>query len=225
METKVCNKCKIDKLKNEYGKDIRNKDGFKSVCKVCLSEYKKQYKMANKAKINEYDIEYRKLNKTKTKEYEKGRYQKNKTKISLYSKNYKTVNKERDREKNNKSKREYTKKRNKIDPLYKLNRNIRGLISVSIKRRGYIKKSKTTDILGCTGEFFKAYIESQFLSWMNWGNHGLYNGLEGYGWDIDHIMPISSAKTEQDVIRLNHYTNFQPLCSYKNRYVKKHLVD
>jgi hypothetical protein len=33
-------------------------------------------------------------------------------------------------------------------------------------------------------------------------------------WDIDHIIPISSAKTKEDIIRLNHYTNLQPLCSY-----------
>ena len=38
---------------------------------------------------------------------------------------------------------------------------------------------------------------------------------------INHIIPISSAKTIEDVIRLNHYTNFQPLDSYENRVVKK----
>jgi len=40
-------------------------------------------------------------------------------------------------------------------------------------------------------------------------------------WDIDHKTPISSAKTKEDVIRLSHYTNFQPLCSYRNRFVKR----
>ena len=28
---------------------------------------------------------------------------------------------------------------------------------------------------------------------------------------MDHIIPISSAETEEDIYRLNHYTNFQPL--------------
>lgn len=32
--------------------------------------------------------------------------------------------------------------------------------------------------------------------------------------------PISSAKTEEEAIKLCHYTNFQPLCSYTNRYIK-----
>ena len=60
---------------------------------------------------------------------------------------------------------------------------------------------------------------------MNWDNYGLYNGELGYGWDIDHIKPISSASTEQEVITLNHYTNLQPLCSKVNRDVKKNKVD
>lgn len=221
METKECTKCNSNKEIADYGKDNRNTDGLKSVCKICLSEYKKQYKLLNKDKIGEYDKQYRETNKDKSKEYEKVRYQKNKTKISVYSKKYKITNKERDREKNNKAKRVYKQKRIKIDSLYKLKINIRCLISHSIKRKGFSKKSKSFEILGCTGEFFNDYIEKQFKDWMNWNNHGLYNGTEGYGWDLDHIEPIDNAITYEDVIRLNHYSNFQPLCSYNNRYIKK----
>jgi hypothetical protein len=65
------------------------------------------------------------------------------------------------------------------------------------------------------------YIESKFESWMNWDNRGKFNGELNYGWDLDHIVPISSAVTEEDIIKLNHYTNFQPLCSYINRVIKK----
>jgi len=54
-----------------------------------------------------------------------------------------------------------------------------------------------------------------------WENRGLYNGELNYGWDIDHIIPLSSALTEEKLIKLNHYTNLQPLCSYTNRYIKK----
>jgi 5-methylcytosine-specific restriction endonuclease McrA len=42
-----------------------------------------------------------------------------------------------------------------------------------------------------------------------------------YGWDIDHIIPISSAGSEENIIKLNHYTNLQPLCSKINRDIKK----
>jgi len=60
---------------------------------------------------------------------------------------------------------------------------------------------------------------------MTWENWGLYNGEFNYGWDIDHIIPLSSAKNEEDIIILNHYTNLQPLCSKVNRYIKRDLLE
>jgi hypothetical protein len=68
-------------------------------------------------------------------------------------------------------------------------------------------------------EEFKLYLESQFEDWMTWDNRALYNGELNYGWDIDHKIPLASAKSEED-IDLNHYTNLQPLCSYTNRHIK-----
>jgi len=35
------------------------------------------------------------------------------------------------------------------------------------------------------------------------------------------IIPVSSAKTEEELLLLNHYTNLQPLCSKINRDIKK----
>lgn len=60
---------------------------------------------------------------------------------------------------------------------------------------------------------------------MTWENKGLYNGELRYGWDIDHKIPISSASDEDDIVKLNHYTNLQPLCSYTNRYIKRDHLD
>jgi len=77
------------------------------------------------------------------------------------------------------------------------------------------------EILGCDIDNFKSYLESKFEDWMTWENRGLYNGEFNYGWDIDHIIPVSSAKTEEELLLLNHYTNLQPLCSKINRDIKK----
>lgn len=41
---------------------------------------------------------------------------------------------------------------------------------------------------------------------------------------IIRTIPLSSVTSEEDIIRLNHYTNLQPLCSYINRYIKKDLI-
>lgn len=76
-------------------------------------------------------------------------------------------------------------------------------------------------MLGCSFDKFKSHLESKFESWMSWDNYGKYNGELNYGWDIDHIIPISSATTEEEIIKLNHHTNLQPLCSRVNRDIKK----
>ena len=80
---------------------------------------------------------------------------------------------------------------------------------------------RTYQILNCSYEDFKSYIESLWLPWMNWDNYGKYNGTPNFGWDLDHITPISSAITEEEILVLNKYTNFQPLCSYINRCIKR----
>ena len=67
-------------------------------------------------------------------------------------------------------------------------------------------------------------MESKFEPWMCWENYGLYNGQPDYGWDIDHIIPLKTAKTEENIINLSHYTNLQPLCSHINRDIKKGLI-
>ena len=78
------------------------------------------------------------------------------------------------------------------------------MISNSFKRCDTIKSTKTIEILGCSFEEFKIHLESKFDDKMNWDNQGSY-------WHMDHVIPISSAQTEEEVYRLNHYTNFQPL--------------
>lgn len=72
-------------------------------------------------------------------------------------------------------------------------------------------------MFGCTAKYLKQHIESLFEPWMTWENKSLYNGTLNYGWDVDHIIQLSTAKTIEDVVKLNHYTNLRPLCTYKNR--------
>mgnify|MGYP003672055855 FL=1 len=55
----------------------------------------------------------------------------------------------------------------------------------------------------------KLHIESQFKSEMSWDNYGK--------WEIDHKQPLASAKTPEEVLKLNHYTNLQPMWALENR--------
>jgi hypothetical protein len=69
----------------------------------------------------------------------------------------------------------------------------------------WVKKNNTFDIVGCSPIFLKEHIEKKFTEGMSWSNRGLF------GWHIDHIIPLSSAKTEEEIYKLCHYTNLQPL--------------
>lgn len=181
-------------------------------------EAKKYYDKKRKLPLTDEEKEKLKIQREqKRKQYEKEYYKKNKDKILKQSKEYFKKNQKVKQEKNNK--RYKTRRHN--DPIFKLSTNLKRNIRAIFKKNGVSKKSKTLDIIGCSYDEFKIHIETKFESWMNWDNYGLYNGKPDYGWDVDHIIPLKTAKTEEDIIRLNHYTNLQPLCSHINRDIKR----
>ncbi len=119
---------------------------------------------------------------------------------------------------------DYNRKRRK-NPIRRIAQNINRHIRKSLRAIGSKKTSKSQSILGCTYPEFKSYLESKFQSWMTWDNYGKYNGTKDFGWDLDHVTPIVTAKSIEEVIKLNHYANYQPLCSYVNRHIKRDKVD
>lgn len=195
------------------------------------TQYNKKYYLENKDRLNNESKEYSEKNKEAISSNKKEYYNKNKKEIAEKRRAYYLKNKEKIKIRkklyrlNNKLKVAKTKSKSQkkalSTPIGKLKHNIRAAIRRSLIDSGYDKNYSSEKILGCTIEFFKQYIESQFEPWMNWENKGLYNGNENYGWDLDHILPLSSAKTEEDILKLNNYKNIQPLCSYINRDVKK----
>lgn len=79
---------------------------------------------------------------------------------------------------------------------------------ITIKNGGYSKNTKTCSILGAEFDVVKKHIESMFKDGMSWSNHGK--------WHIDHIIPVASAKNEEELLLLNHYTNLRPLWAIDN---------
>jgi hypothetical protein len=225
---KSCIICNEIKKIIEFSNSPTSKDGYNNRCKFCVNEYSKNHRTLNHEKELERAKNYYINNKDKKKEYA----ELNKEHITNKNKNYRINNKTLISEKQkkwylenkeaiNKKGYEYYKMKIATDPIFKLKKQLKGLIRDSLKRKGLKKNGRTINIIGCSFEFFKEYIESKFESWMTWENKGLYNGEFNYGWDIDHIIPISSETTEEEIIKLNHYTNLQPLCGKINRYIKK----
>jgi hypothetical protein len=199
---KNCNCCKIDKdVSFFYKKNGRTGlAGYNSNCIEC-SKLKnkliqKRYREKNKEKIKKY----REENKDILDNYIKKWREENKEAIKIKKSIYYENNKEKIIEQVSL----YQKERMRRDHLYKLTRGIRSLILASLKNQFTEKSLRTQEILGCSFEEFKIYLENQFDENMNWDNQGSY-------WHMDHIKPISLAETKEEVYELNHYTNFQPL--------------
>jgi hypothetical protein len=220
---KICNQCLEEKEFNQFYKRKDNKDGYRNNCKLCHNlitksgtiKYQQKEESKEKAKIHnkEYWIENKEYLTIKNKE----KYYRNRESYLLQKKEYNKLN----RDKINLRLRN----RYKEDILFNISRCIGSIIGGSFRKNGYSKTSNTFNILGCTFDKFRIYLENKFEPWMNWENRGFYNGELNYGWDIDHFIPLSSAKTEEEIILLNHYTNLQPLCSKINRDIKKDRLD
>lgn len=100
------------------------------------------------------------------------------------------------------------KARRAIDPLYRASLNLRRRIQYAFA--GKDRSLHTREIIGCSPEQLRSYLEKRFQDGMTWENYGYR------GWHIDHIVPLSSSKNSEDLIRLSHYTNLQPLWSHEN---------
>ena len=91
----------------------------------------------------------------------------------------------------------YVMKRRFNNPLSKFSNNIRGHIHRYLKGK---KNKKSEEILGITFKQFQEKI-----------------GVIKKGVQLDHIVPLSWANTEEEIYCLNHYSNFQLLDAFKNR--------
>jgi hypothetical protein len=149
--------------------------------------------------------EYYRKNKIREKERKAKFYKENKDKIIERTKEYDKKN----REKVNKRKREYQKERWKNNEKFRCIGRIRSRIRCFIKNnKGKDKNFLTWDALGCTWEELKIRFESFFTEEINWDTMDK--------WHIDHIIPLSSAKNSEELKKLCHYTNLQPLMAKDN---------
>lgn len=273
MNTKICTKCRIKKNISNFRKSGKY---YRSECKDCEKNYKKQYDKKyrelhkeelkikqkkhyekNKQKIlernklyrqnrSQYLIDrekeskrkWRKNNKDKEKEYreknkdiikqkQKEYYQKNKKELlqknKIYRENHKEEKRTQDKiyqENHKKERNEKEIKRKNEDSIYRMKCNIRGMIKNSFRRRGFKKKQKGEKIYGCTvNELIEHLIKTYEKN---------YN--EKWDWKylknvhVDHIIPLANANTEEEVIKLCHYTNLQ-LLKAKDNLDKKDKLD
>ena len=209
---KKCTKCNQEKPFTNFTKHPTTRDGYASRCKPCVAVEVEKWKNKNIERVKKRQQQWYLDNKEKVNkrsiEYNKQHYIDNKEIYCERSKKWAKDNKELIREKVNKRSRQ----RWAEDPMFRMKSKIRRLMYSSFKRyknKGWAKSKRTESMLGCTMNEFIEHLKSQFKQGMTIENHG--------EWEIDHIITLSSANTKEEIEKLNHYTNLQPLWLKENR--------
>lgn len=118
-----------------------------------------------------------------------------------------------------KSKRWYSKNKQKLaekakhklrtDPAYNLANRLRCRLRGILRDRAFPRSGTTERLVGCSYDELVSHIEKQFTDGMSWENMS--------EWHIDHVVPLASAKNQEEMENLFHYSNLQPLWAYDNK--------
>ena len=112
-------------------------------------------------------------------------------------------------DRNNKDhKTKMAKLRRHASRLCKFRLNMKVKTYYYIKRISIGKYPRQLEILGSDALTIKQHFEKLFREGMSWENFGV--------WQIDHKIPLYSGKTEDEISRLCHYMNLQPLWEAEN---------
>ena len=220
METKICNTCKIEKETCEFGNLKTSKDKLMYSCKEYCKKRGKKYRTENYEKtlegvrnwnkknvdrVNIRSKKWRDNNPEKVRDSKQKWINKNPHKRKEYRDNYRVRKNERKKE------------RRESDPIFLITEKVRARLWKYLKIHNITKKNKTFEIVGCTPQFLKEHLEKQFVDGMCWDNRS--------EWHIDHIIPLSSATNEEELYKLCHYTNLQPLWAEDNLKKSNKIVE
>ena len=154
--------------------------------KYGVSSWCKECSKEYKSKNSHVKNQWNKNNKDKVSAHRKKYYQNNKDKIMEYKRN----------RRNNNS-------------FYRLKENLRSRARNEFSKRQWVKYDTNESLLCADYETVYDHIESLFTEGMNW--HKVGREIH-----IDHIIPLSYANNENELKKLLHYKNLQPLWAKDN---------
>lgn len=222
--TKICAKCGKEKPIDEF--QIKKNGRPHSYCDKCRKEGMDEWRKNNKEHIDEYrertseyrkqkDAEYRELHREELRVIARIYNNKHKAKLREYYRTHKEESSERRKkwvEQNREKYNAYFRKKRKIDINYRIAHSLRTRINKVL--RGTTKYYTLTNVVGCSLDELKKWIEDRFIDGMTWSNQGQAEDK----WNIDHIIPLASfdlSDPEQQK-KAFHYTNLQPMWTNDN---------
>jgi len=218
MKTKKCVKCGEEKELSGFTKDNRRQDGTTGVCLLCKNLQRKLIESLNPEKYKEKRKKYTQEKKEEISLQRKGYYENNKFRFQESQKRRRKENPEKfnyywkseeHRKKHIKSSCESYARRLKVDGNLRMIKNLRTRLKRYMRQKNYRKEKGFFEIVGLSPEELKIYIENLFTEGMCWEKMGKEI-------HIDHIIPLSTAQNEEELYKLSHYTNLQPMWAKDN---------
>jgi len=184
---KVCTNCKQNKPLSEYYKSKQGPNYYlRSYCKTCFKKktlnHSKKPETKRKRKLNESKPEVKKRLKEQ---------------MIRHNREYVDSGKSK----------EWKRMKRKTDPSYRLKANLRCRLWHALKGNT-VKSAPTMKLVGCTAQYARQWIESQFKDGMTWDTI-----------EVDHMMPCKHFDlfVPEQQKQCFHYTNLQPLLKKENR--------
>lgn len=157
--------------------------------KDAVLERARLYREENRAQIRARDNAYKARNREKLRKRQLEYQRENNLRINAY-------------------RSRYMRQRRSIDKLFAIKQNMRARFRFELAKRGEEQLIKANQYLGCSWIFLRDYLAEKFTDGMSWENYG--------DWHVDHVIPLASAKRKEELIRLWHYSNLQPLWASDN---------
>jgi hypothetical protein len=222
MDFKLCTKCKIEKPISEFY--IKRNGKPHSWCHGCRKIDKTEWNIKNKDHIAEYKAKTKEYRDNKSAEYRELHREELRLQSVIYNERLREKRKQdrlkpENRQKNLERERKW-RRQNKLYynryfhdyyeryPMKKVARNLRHRLYKMLK--GERSAIHMADLTGCSLEFLKTHLESQFKEGMTWETYGT--------WHVDHIRPCESfdfSKAE-DQRECFLWSNLQPLWGAEN---------
>lgn len=246
MESKLCSRCKIEKLLDEFYFSTVN-GVYSAWCKSCTSEYHRDKRRSQEGDaIRARAREYRRINREKINEKNRERYAADPERFKSYKIKWRTLNHEvylrqakeqrlKHIERVKKYKKQYEQdnkdKKKKWDKKYReTHREQRNEYSRIRKAQDplfNLKHQIGTLVLHSLkkGGYKKDSKTAEIVGcdydklWTHLKSTWYYNyGKEWNGepFHIDHIVPLATARNKREIIDLCHYSNLQLLTPRDN---------
>ena len=196
---KICKMCNIEKSLDEFHIETKGRLGRKSRCRVCCTELSKKWKSENSDKEKQ---NRRRWNKANAEKHKESTYRWRKENALIH----------------NKYTAEWQKKRKAQDPKFKILSNVRSLVSNHFSNKSICKTNKLEDLLKMSWSEFYSRTIDLLQSGMTEENYGKY-------WSFDHICPCSLARDEEEMILLQHWSNWRPMVHLENLSKQDKITD